>query len=174
MSEKKKEGLEGVLRVQTLSHHGTIHGSCGAEGGREGEKGRRRGCTGTMAYPHHHRPIHHGLPTRTTAGLCGSDGIRVLHADDANRGWCGFVGAGNTGSVRSLDVDKVEAADSLTRAVVELKESNIQDARKYMEFSSNGLSINQRGAMSDKLKKVACARAGQQTQLELQSRFNKQ
>ena len=61
VSEKKKEGLARVLRVQTLSQHGTIHGS-----------GRRMGGTGTMAYPHRRRPIHHGLPTRTITGTCGT------------------------------------------------------------------------------------------------------
>jgi hypothetical protein len=52
----------------------------------EGKKGRkeRRGGTGTTAYPHRRRPIHHGLPTHTAAGTCGSSGIQVLQADNAN------------------------------------------------------------------------------------------
>ena len=72
------------------------------------------GGTGTTAYPHRCRPITNGLPTRTTTGTCDSGSIRVLHADDANEGWCGFAGARNIGSVRDLDVDKVGTADSLT------------------------------------------------------------
>jgi hypothetical protein len=81
------------------------------------------GGTGTTAYPHRHRPIHHRLLTRTTTGTCGSGGtrvllLRVLHADGGNRGWCGFTGAGNTSSVRNLDVDKVGVTDSLTGAVM--------------------------------------------------------
>jgi hypothetical protein len=69
---------------------------------------------GTTAYPHRYRPIHHRLLTRTTTGTCGSGGIRVLllrllHADNGNGGWRGVTGAGNTSSVRNLDVDKVGA-----------------------------------------------------------------
>lgn len=68
------------------------------------------GGTGTTTYPHHHRPIHHGLPTRTTAGTCGGEDIRITHAGDVSGGWC--VGAGSTSSMRILgilDVDKVGA-----------------------------------------------------------------
>jgi hypothetical protein len=73
------------------------------------------------------------LPTRTTAGTCGSGGIRVLHTtDDANRGWCGFVAAGSTNNVWNLDVDKAGAVMVMlviTRSS-SWKESNVQDTRK--------------------------------------------
>jgi hypothetical protein len=62
--------------------------------------------------------LYYGLLTRTITGTCGSSGIRVLHADDANGGSCGFAQAGNTSSARNLDVDKVGAADSLLAVVV--------------------------------------------------------
>jgi hypothetical protein len=91
----------------------------GAEGGRKEGEGTRMGGVSTTAYPHRHRPIHYRLPMRTTTRACGIGGIRVLHVDDANEGWCGFAGAGNTSSVRNLDVDKVGAADSLTGAVMD-------------------------------------------------------
>ena len=45
----------------------------------EGKKGDEGGWL-AQAYLHLRRPIHHGLPTCTTTGMCGSDGIRVLHA----------------------------------------------------------------------------------------------
>ena len=49
----------------------------------------------------------------------GSDDIRVSRADDVNGGeWCGFTAAGNTSSVRNLDIDNVRAADSLTGSVM--------------------------------------------------------
>jgi hypothetical protein len=103
------------------------------EGEREEGEGMRMGGTGTTAYPHRCRPIHHGLPTRTTTGTCGSGGIRVLHTtDDANRGWCGFMAAGNTKNVWNLDVDKAGAVMLMlviTRSS-SLKESNVQDTRK--------------------------------------------
>jgi hypothetical protein len=133
--------------VETPPQHGTIHGS-----GRR--KGRRRRKENGSHYglPASCRPIHHGLPTRTTRGTCGSGGIRVLHANDANRGWYEFAGAGNTSSVRNLDVDKVGAADSRAGAVIIIVITFVerikrQDTRKYMGLSSlaNGLSINQRG-----------------------------
>src|SRR6266566_6748338 len=65
------------------------------------------GSTGTTTYLHRRRPIHHGLPTRTTTCTCGSGGIRVLQTDDGHGGWCRFAGAGNTSGVWNLDVDKV-------------------------------------------------------------------
>jgi hypothetical protein len=65
------------------------------------------GGTALWLNPHRRRPIHHGLPTRTTTGTCGSGGIRARHADDGNGGWYGFAGAGNASSVRNLHVDKV-------------------------------------------------------------------
>jgi hypothetical protein len=75
----------------------------------------------------------------------GSGGIRVLHADDGNKGWDGFAGAGNPSSVRNLDVDKVGVADSLTGAVVmaimvveRIKRSRREEVD---EVSSNLLSI---------------------------------
>ena len=81
-------------------------------------EGKTMGCTGSMA-PHHRRPIYHGGPTRTTTGACGSDGIRVMHADDENGG----VGSRELATpavcgISSLDVDKVGFADSLTGAVI--------------------------------------------------------
>jgi hypothetical protein len=66
--------------------------------------------------PHRRRPIHHGLPTRIITAMCGSGSIRVLHADDANGGCCGFEGVGNTNRVRNLDVDKVGSVGLLTGA----------------------------------------------------------
>jgi hypothetical protein len=137
------------------------------------------GGTGTTAYPHRRRPIDYGLPTRAATRTCGSGGIRVLHPDDANGGWCGFTGAGNTNSVRNLDVDKVGAADSLTQVVmviviivveriksskreevdagqlkwaVDKSKRNVKAMRRQLE-EGNPYS-------SDKSKKVACARSG--------------
>ena len=46
----------------------------------EGKKGKEGENWVARAYPHRHRPIHHGLPTRTITGTCSSGGIRVLHA----------------------------------------------------------------------------------------------
>jgi hypothetical protein len=68
-----------------------------------------------MSYLHPRHLIHQGFPTRTTTGTRGSTVFEscMLTADNANRGWCGFAGAGNTSSV---DVDKVGVADSLTGA----------------------------------------------------------
>ncbi len=54
----------------------------------------------------------------STTGACGSGGIRVLHAEDENGGWCGFAGAGNTDSVRNFDVGEDGVVDSLTGAVI--------------------------------------------------------
>src|ERR1700755_1626999 len=83
-------------------------GSCmGAEGGREEGEGKRMVGMGNTAYPHRHRPVHHGLPMRTTTGTCGSGSIIILHVDDGKGRWCGFAGAGNTSSVRNLEVDIV-------------------------------------------------------------------
>jgi hypothetical protein len=57
----------------------------------EGKKGKGREGV-AQALQHSRLPIHYGLPTRTTAGTCGSTGgIRVLHADDASRAWCRFA-----------------------------------------------------------------------------------
>ena len=72
------------------------------------------GDTGTTAYPHRCRPITHERPTCTSTGTCDSGSIRVLHADDANGGWCAFSGARNISSVRNPDLDKVGTADLLT------------------------------------------------------------
>ena len=47
------------------------------EGRKEGEE-RRMGGTGITAYPHRHRPIHNGLPTRTTTSTWGSGGSCML------------------------------------------------------------------------------------------------
>ena len=58
--------------------------------------------TGTRAYPHHRCQIHHGFPTHTTTGTYGRGGIRIIHDDDG----CGFAGAGDSSSLRNLDVDK--------------------------------------------------------------------
>jgi hypothetical protein len=91
----------------------------GAERGREEGEGRRMSGTGTTAYPHRRRPIYHRLPMRTTTSTCGSGAIRVLHPDDANGGWCRFAGAGNTSSVRNLDIDKVGAVIIMVIIVVE-------------------------------------------------------
>jgi hypothetical protein len=94
--------------VQTLSQHGSIHGSGRRKGRRKRKENGWHGHYGLPASPLS------GLPTHTTTCTCG---IRVLHVDDANGSWCGFTGAGNT-SVGNLDVDKVGAADSLTGAVM--------------------------------------------------------
>ena len=54
-------------------------------------------------------------------GTCGSDSIRVLHADDYELRvlWDrGLSGVGKTRSVPNPDVDKVGAASSLTGAVM--------------------------------------------------------
>ena len=97
--------------------------------------------TGTTAYPHRHRPVHHGLPMRTTTGTCGSGGILVLHVDDGNGWWCGFTAAGNTSSVRNLDIDKVGAVMVMVIIVVErVKRSRCEEVD---EGQLNGLSINQ-------------------------------
>ena len=110
--KRRKKGFSERRRFRST-------GPCtGVEGGREEGEGRRMVGTGTTAYPHRRRPAHHGLPTRTTTGTRGSGGILVLHVDDGNGRWCEFAGAGNTCSVRNLDVDKVGAADSLTGAVM--------------------------------------------------------
>jgi hypothetical protein len=90
----------------------------GAEEGRKEGEEWRMGGTGTTAYPHRRRPIHHRLPTRTRTGMWGNGGIRVLYPEDANGGWCEFAGAGNTSSVWYLDVNKVGAADSLSGVVM--------------------------------------------------------
>jgi hypothetical protein len=55
--------------------------------------------------PHHRRPIHHGLRTRTTVGPGGRGSVRVLHPDEVTGGWCEFAGAGNTSGVRNPEVD---------------------------------------------------------------------
>ena len=84
---------------------------------KEGGKGGKRGDgTGTTTYPNRHPPNHQGLPTRNTTGTCVSDDIQILHADDVNGGESGVGsrGAGDTSSVRNLDIDKVGAADSRT------------------------------------------------------------
>lgn len=112
----------------------------------------RMGGTATMAYPHRRRrrPIDHGLSMCTTTSTYSSGKIRVLHADDADGGWCGFTGAGNTSSVLNLEVEKVGVADSLTRAVITMviivgEQIKCSSARKQM-----------RG--TEKSKKVAGAR----------------
>ena len=74
---------------------------------RKGRKGKKEnGWHGHYGLPAWCRPIHHGLPMRTTTGTCVSGGLRVLHADDGNGGWREFAG------------DKVGAADSFIWAVV--------------------------------------------------------
>ena len=88
---------------------------------RNDEEGRGVRWQGhSTTYPHRRRSIDHELPIRNTIGTSGTGRIRVLHADDENgRWWCGFAaGAANTSSVRNLDIDKIGAADSLTRAVM--------------------------------------------------------
>ena len=77
----------------------------------------------------------------------------MQHADDANEGYCGSEGVGNTSRVPDISTSTKSAADSLTEAVMVMviiivgKKSNVQDARKdRYGVGSNGLSINQRGA----------------------------
>jgi hypothetical protein len=86
------------------------------EEGKKGKEGDR--WHGHYGLPASSSSYPSRVPMCTTTGTCGSGGIRVLHAGDAKGGWCEFAGAGNTNSVRNLDVDKVEAADSLTGAVM--------------------------------------------------------
>jgi len=75
----------------------------------------------------------------------GIGGIPVLHADDRKGGWCGFAGAGNTSSVRNLNVDKVGAAESLTGATMVIKRIKRSRHEEVEGGQPNGLSINQRG-----------------------------
>ena len=82
-----------------------------AEGGKR-ENGWHE--QGTTAYPHHRCEIHHGLPTHTTTGTYGSGGIQIVHDDDG----CGFAGAGNSSSVRNLEVGKVGAVTVMVIIVV--------------------------------------------------------
>jgi hypothetical protein len=114
--EKKKEGIARVLQVQDAFAARDQTRERKEEGKKRKDRewaARHYGLT-----PHRRRPIHHGLPTRTITGTCGSGGIRALHVDDGNGGWYGFAGAGNASSVRNLHVDKVGAADSLAGAVI--------------------------------------------------------
>ena len=60
------------------------------------------GGTGITAYSHHRYQTYHGLPTHTTTSTYGRGGIRIVHNGDG----CGFAGAGNSSSVRKLDIDK--------------------------------------------------------------------
>ena len=87
VSGKKEKRLARVLPSQTLSQHGTIHGS-----GRKRRKGIRegRGNGGTaITYPGRPRQIrrcaHHRLH------LWRYNGIQVLHAGYANGTWCWFA-----------------------------------------------------------------------------------
>jgi hypothetical protein len=84
MSEKKKEGLAGILRVQTLSQQGTIRGGGRRMGRREG---RRMTGTVTTAYPH--RSIHHGLPTAPTLGRVAVVGFESCMLTKGTKGGVG-------------------------------------------------------------------------------------
>jgi hypothetical protein len=138
----KEQGIARVLRVQTLSQHGEIHGS-----GRKKERRRRK---------EKEWHGHYGLPASSSSDpsrapdahhhcTCGSGGVRVLHGDDG--GWFRFAGAGHTSSVRNLDVDKVGAADSLTRAVMVMVIIVVERVKRPRHeevdgVNSNGPSIN--------------------------------
>ena len=109
------------------------------------------------AYPHHHRLIHHRLPTRTPTGMFSSGGYSSPACSMLTMQMEGVVGSrelATPAKCGNLDVDKVRAADSLTGAVmvmviiiVEKKKSKVQDGRKdKCGVDSNGLSTNQRGA----------------------------
>ena len=72
-------------------------------------------------YPHHRRPIHHGLPTRTTTGTCGSGGYSNPACSMLTMRTEGVVGLrelGTPAECGNLDVDRVGATDTLTDAVM--------------------------------------------------------
>ena len=72
-------------------------------------------------YPHRRRPVHHGLPTRTTTGACSSGGYSSPVCSILTMRTEGVVGLRELvtpAACENLEVDKVGTADSLTRAVM--------------------------------------------------------
>jgi hypothetical protein len=117
VSEKKKEVLARVLQVQTLF---TAQDHT-RERKEEGNRRKKEGEWVARAYPHRRRPIHHGLPTRTTTGTFSSGGYSSPACSMLTMRTEGVVGLrelATPAKCRNLDVDKVRAANSLIGAVM--------------------------------------------------------
>jgi hypothetical protein len=116
VSEKKKEALARLLRVQTL-----FAAKDYIRERKEKGKNGKEGEWVAWAYPHRRRPIYHGLPTRTTTGTCSSGGYSSPACCMLTMRTEGVVGPrelATPAECGNLEVDKVGAGDSLTGAVM--------------------------------------------------------